>query len=435
MRSAELIYPARQFRGCPHIPGDKSISHRSLILGALAKGKTEITGLLQSEDVSSTQECLKKLGTFIHTHNGTTTVEGGILGRLAASQRKNSGSHPFFLDCGNSGTTIRLLLGSLAGFGLQAILSGDSSLNRRPMRRVADPLRKMGALIHLAQDNFPPIQLTGNQLQGIQYHLEIASAQLKSAILLAALSAEGPTSLTGKIHSRDHTEKMLPLFGGQIEVRPDSIQILGNQRLYGAQIQIPGDPSTASFWMAAASLIPGSSLVLNNISLNPTRLGFLNVLRKMGAVIQTEITHAAGEISGRIEVSGETLKGVTLSESEIPSLIDEIPLIAVLASQAQGTTEVSGAEELRVKESDRLDAIAFNLKAMGVKLELKSDGFRIEGPQKLSGAVIESFHDHRIAMAFSIAGLVAEGPTQILDSSCVNISYPGFFSTLRELTE
>jgi 3-phosphoshikimate 1-carboxyvinyltransferase len=271
-------------------------------------------------------------------------------------------------------------------------------------------------------------------LHGINYELKIASAQIKTAIILAALNAEGTTQITGEILSRDHTERMLAHFGVHIESDLKAVKISGGQKLKANKMAVPSDPSTASFWLAAAALIPKSEVIMENISLNPSRTGFAEVLKKMGAKVKTEVTVFEPEPMGTIQGIYSDLKGVHVYKEMIPSLIDEIPLVAVLATQAHGVTIVEGAEELRVKESDRLEAVAQNLRAMGAVIEVRPDGFRIEGPQKVKGAIIESFHDHRIAMAFSIAGLVAEGETVINDSECVSISYPEFFKTLRELT-
>jgi 3-phosphoshikimate 1-carboxyvinyltransferase len=427
MSKIEVVHPSRHFRGSPMIPGDKSISHRSLILGALANGKTEVTGILESEDIHSTARCLRQMGVKI-THSGDKTFVEGI--------GEQGFSSPYgILDCGNSGTTIRLLMGVLAGQNIQANLTGDASLVRRPMRRVAEPLQQMGAKITLTHGDYAPCTVYGGPLRSISYELKVASAQIKTAILLSALRAEGTTRLSGQIQSRDHTERMLSHFGVELDVGQRQILIQGRQALQAAQVHVPGDPSTAAFWMAAASLIPRASLRVENVSLNPTRLGFLRALSRMGANVQSELLKEVPEPFGRVEVTHRDLQGICVTKDEVPSLIDEIPLLAVLATQAHGTTLIEGAGELRVKESDRIEAVVSNLKCMGVEIETQNDTLRIEGPQQLRGAQIQSFHDHRIAMAFSIAGLVAEGSTEIQNADCVRISYPNFFSTLRELTQ
>lgn len=428
-----VIHPAKKFSGSPVIPGDKSISHRCLIFSALAEGQTEIHHLLESGDIRSTAECLQKLGIKIIQSKGRTVVHG--LGYQKGFM------HPdCILDCANSGTTMRLLMGVLSAQNIQVTLSGDHSLNRRPMKRVADPLKKMGAHIVLTQNQYAPLTLVGRRdLQAMDYELPVASAQIKTALILAAIFAEGTTRLTGKIESRDHTERMLPHFGVNLHITPTCIEIPGFQRIQSPSlIRVPGDFSSAAFWVAAACLIPGGELQLENVSLNPSRLGFFRILKKMGASLEIEITSEQPEPMGRINVyakKGNLLQGISIGKEEIPSLIDEIPLIAVVATQAEGVTEIEGAEELRVKESDRIESIGNNLRAMGAQIEIRPDGFRIEGVQRLQGATVESYDDHRIAMAFSIAALVANGDTRIQNVNCVEISYPNFFATLGELTQ
>lgn len=426
-----MLTRAQKLSGQPQIPGDKSISHRALLFGALAHGTTEIENLLESGDVQSTARCLRAMGVEIVRVGAKTLVMGrGTQGLLPSREP---------LDCGNSGTTIRILMGVLAGLrGMEAQLTGDASLVKRPMKRVAEPLRSMGADIELTSGDLAPVKIVGKQLTGVDYHLKIASAQIKTAIVMAALSAKGTTKISGEIQSRDHTERMLKHFGVSLQVSPSALSIEGGQELKAAPVQVPGDPSTAAFWMGAACLVPGAHIEMEGISLNPTRTGLIGVLEKMGARISSQVTFDGAEPIGRVVINGFDgacqLRGVTLDEEVIPSMIDEIPLLAVLATQAHGRTEVRGAEELRVKETDRIEAVAHNLKAMGAKIETRADGFVIEGPQKLNGALINSFHDHRIAMAFSIASLVADGETTIDGADCVGISYPGFFQTLHELT-
>jgi 3-phosphoshikimate 1-carboxyvinyltransferase len=421
------ITPAGKFKGSPVIPGDKSISHRGLIFGALAEGRTEVIDILESGDVQSTARCLQQLGVKITKSGNRTFVDGvGLKGFTAPRE---------ILDCGNSGTTIRLLMGVLAGQSFEARMTGDSSLVRRPMKRVAEPLRQMGAKFELTNEDYAPLTVKGSSLKGVTYSLKVASAQIKTAITLAGLLAEGTTTITGEIHSRDHTERLLKYFGVDMNVTADAVSISGGQKLKACTVQVPGDPSTAAFWMGAACLIPGSQLELVNIALNPTRIGFLRALERMGAKIDTQITSENPEPIGRIRMTSGPLKGIKISADEVPTLIDELPLFAVLATQAQGVTEVEGAEELRVKESDRIEATATALRAMKAEIEVRKDGYKIQGVQKLHGAVIDSFHDHRIAMAFSIAGLVAQGETEILHPECVSISYPAFFETLKELTK
>ncbi len=414
---------SKRLQGRPKVPGDKSISHRGLILGALSQGTSEIIDLLESEDVQSTARCLRTLGISIERKGSSTLIQG----------RRKWNPPSIDLDCGNSGTTLRVLMGVLAGKQLSAKLTGDASLMKRPMKRVASPISKMGARFKLQNENFPPVMVSGAPLHGIDYEMSVASAQVKTAIILAAISAEGETRLSGTINSRDHTERLLPHFGGKIETLPGQLIISGSQTLYSNQIKVPGDPSTAAFWMGAASVIPGAEIVLENIGLNPTRLGALNVLCRMGARIEYEVTSTEPEPVGNIMVRSAPLQGVEILASEVPSLIDELPLLAVIATQAHGTTTVRGAEELRVKESDRLNAIAVSIRKMGGAIELFEDGFQIVGPQKLRGAEIETDLDHRIAMAFSIAALFADGESSIHDAECVAVSYPGFYAELETL--
>jgi len=325
------------------------------------------------------------------------------------------------------------LMGLLAGQNISSTLVGDDSLSRRPMKRVSESLASMGAKVELTNGNFPPVTIHGASLSAIDYSLAIASAQIKSAIIFAALQASGTTTIRGEIHSRDHTERMLQHFGGKISVEKDRLSVSGGQVLVAKDVQVPGDPSTAAFWMAAASMLPGSRVTLENISLNPTRLGFVDVLRRMGAKIDIVPVTREPEPIGSITVTGGVLRGVHVTKDMIPSMVDEVPMLAVLATQAQGETVIEGAEELRVKESDRIEAVAMNLRAMGADVDVRPDGFRILGPQPLKGASISTFHDHRIAMAFSVAGLLAKGETEIQHSECVAISYPNFFRTLAEL--
>lgn len=427
MKSIRIL-PVTKFAGSPKIPGDKSISHRGLIFGALASGQTEIKNLLVSEDIKSTMRVLSQFGVKIKQTGPITIIEG-----LDAARWKKVNST---LDCGNSGTTMRLMMGVLAGIeNIEVELSGDASLVRRPMKRVAVPLSKMGAKIVLSNGDFAPMKIFGQPLRAFDLELKLASAQIKSAIILAAASARGETRIRGAIQSRDHTEILFRHFGGQIEIFKDQIIIAGNQKFRGAKLLVPGDPSAAAFWLAAAALVPNGRITLENVSLNPTRLGMMNVLERMGANISYKRTQDVPELIGEISLSYSPLKGVEIRSEEIPFLIDELPILAVLASQAKGQTRVRGAEELRVKETDRIQAIAHNLRLMSVQIETTNDGFVIEGPQKLKGARIESFHDHRIAMAFGIAALVADSESVIQDFECVRISYPDFFSTLSELSQ
>lgn len=421
----ETITPLDGFTARLRVPGDKSLSHRALMFAALAQGESEIRGLLRAADVHSTWSCLAALGARIHDEGELIRVQGrGLHGFQAPSQD---------LDCGNSGTTMRLLMGLLAGQNFGCRLIGDASLSRRPMRRIADPLRQMGAHLQLHESNYAPLVISPASLSGLDYTLPVASAQLKSALLLAGLFASEPVILRGEIASRDHTERLLPHFGVQLECEADLIRIVPGQTLKATPFTVPGDPSTAAFWLAAAAILPGAKVEIPGVSLNPTRLGFVRVLQRMGARIQMQSTIEGPEPVGTVSLQSGPLTATEVTPGEIPDLIDEVPLIAVLATQAQGRTLVRGAAELRIKESDRLEAVAGNLRRMGVSMELFEDGFAIEGPQPLQGAGIDPHDDHRIAMAFAIAGLAAQGPTSIQDPECVAISYPEFFQTLHAL--
>ena len=414
---------AARLRGEIRVPGDKSIAHRALLIGALANGWTRIAGVPRSADVSATIRALDACGVQIQRNEEAVIVNGGGRESLRAGSA---------IDCANSGTTMRLLMGVLAGRSGTVRLTGDASLSRRPMRRVADPLERMGARIALSGNGVAPLELTGTpSLQAIDYELPVASAQLKSALLLAGLAANGRTRLRGKLRSRDHTERMLPRFGALLHASQDEITIEGGQRLRGTFVEVPGDPSSAAVWIAAALMTEGSEILLHDVSLNPTRTGFLDVVRRMGAEIETTVRRSDPEPVGSVRVRSSSLRAVSIGADEVPAIIDELPLLAVLATRAHGRTEVRGAAELRVKESDRIDAIAAMLRAMRIELETYEDGFAIDGPQTLRGANVEPRGDHRIAMAGAIASLAAQGTTTILDAECVGVSYPQFFAALR----
>lgn len=412
------------------VPADKSTSHRALILSALADGESSISNLLRGADVLSTLNCLKALGVFVS--DGTDR----LFNRISIRGSTLKPSHEA-LDCGNSGTTLRLLMGVLAGQNFPSVLIGDSSLSRRPMNRVAVPLRQMGAQISLTQLDFPPVKIQPTStLSAIDYALPVASAQLKSALLLAGLQAEGVTLLSGKIESRDHTERLLNYFGVAIEKQNGVLSIQGGQKLRATDLTIPGDPSSAAYWIGLALLIPNTTLEFSEVLLNPFRTGFLKVLQRMGAKVETEITATRPEPVGTIRASSSSLVGTVIESHEVPSLIDELPLLAMLGSFAEGETVIRGAQELRFKESDRIEATATNLRAMGVEVVTSEDGLRIcgKGRNQVHGASVSAFDDHRIAMTFTIAGLAAGGSTEITGCECVAISYPEFFKTVREIT-
>jgi 3-phosphoshikimate 1-carboxyvinyltransferase len=411
-------------RGTIRVPGDKSIAHRALLLGAIANGWTRIAGVPRSADVSATIRALGNCGVQIQRNDDAVIVNGGGREALRAGGAT--------IDCANSGTTMRLLMGVLSSHVGTVRLTGDESLSRRPMRRIAEPLSQMGARVSMSGNGVAPLDFTGSEsLEAIVYELPVASAQLKSALLLAGLAAKGRTRLRGKLRSRDHTERMLPRFGAHLEVRDDEIAIDGGQRLRSAFVEVPGDPSSAAVWIAAALIAANSEIALQDVSLNPTRTGFLDVVRRMGADVETHVRRSEPEPIGRVRVRSSALHGISIGPDDVPAIIDELPLLAVLATQAHGRTEVRGAAELRVKESDRIDAIADVLGAMGAQIETFEDGFAIEGAQPLRGALIEPQGDHRIAMAAAVASLVARGTTTIFDAECVGVSYPSFFRTLR----
>ncbi len=416
-------------RGEITIPGDKSISHRSLMLGALAEGETIIHGLLLGEDPRSTAACFRSMGAEISELNSKEVRVKGIgLGRLQEPMD--------VLDAGNSGTTMRLMLGILASQpGRFFTVTGDSSLRSRPMSRVIKPLLSMGAEIWGRQGNsLAPLAIQGKQLKGIHYQSPIASAQVKSCVMLAGLLAEGKTTVTEPALSRDHSERMLRAFGAEVLVDPEtlSVTITGHPTLKGQTVIVPGDISSAAFWLVAGAIVPGSDLLIQNVGINPTRTGILEALGQMGADITEENRReVAGEPVSDLRVRHSQLKATTIEGDIIPRLIDEIPILAVAACFATGTTMIKDAEELRVKESDRITVMATQLNNMGAKISELPDGMEITGPVQLKGAEVDSFTDHRIAMSLAIAALLATGDTTIHRAEAASISYPNFVPTLE----
>lgn len=425
-KGSQVIQPARRVEGILRVPGDKSIAHRALILGALAQGQSLIAGLPDSEDVHATVGCLRALGVNLRREDSSMRIVGAGLGSFATPHGQ--------LDCENSGTTMRLLLGVLAGSSVSATLDGDTSLRRRPMARVVEPLQKMGARIE-SNDGRAPLSVTGTSLQGRYHALPVPSAQVKSALLLAGLSARGPTTVVEPVSSRDHTERMLRAMGTEILTRVGSVEVRpAHQPLRPIQLMIPGDVSSAAFWMAAAALRPGWSVTILDVGLNPTRTAFLEMLRSMGAeVTVSQESEAEFEPRGSATVIGRSLRSASLTAVESARAIDELPALLVVATQAHGTTTVGGAAELRLKESDRITAMSEGLRRMGANVEERPDGVVIIGPTALHGAVVGSYGDHRIAMALSIAALIAAGETTIEDADCVAVSYPDFFTQLRQV--
>ncbi|MBF0328097.1 MAG: 3-phosphoshikimate 1-carboxyvinyltransferase [Nitrospirae bacterium] len=427
MNSIEL-FKSKGLRGEITPPSDKSISHRAVMFSALADGKSRVRNFLRAEDPISTMNVFRRLGISIDDNGDELIIEGKGLTGL---------SEPFdILDCGNSGTTMRLVSGVLAGSPFFSVLTGDDSLRQRPMARVIEPLRLMGAAIAgRGGDKYSPLAISGCRLKAIKYKMPVASAQVKSCLILAGLYAEGTTEISEPFKSRDHTERMLKAMGANIDVEQLSIKVASHE-LKAMDVTVPGDFSSAAFFIAAALMLPDSEIMIRNVGMNPTRTGFLDVIMRMGAVITIENKReVSGEpVADLLCKSCDALKAVSIGAELMPSLIDEFPILCVLATQADGTTEIRGAEELRVKESDRIKAVAEELRRFGVSLEEFPDGISIKGRTDLKGCIAESYHDHRIAMSMSIAALAASGKTVINNASCVDISFPGFFDRLRGLS-
>ena len=420
---SKKLNAAGKLEGTIQFPGDKSISHRYAMLAAIAEGPSEIHFFSSSADCQSTLRCLEGLGVKIERKQNVVHIAGVGLEGLRAPTKP--------LDAGNSGSTIRMLSGILAGQTFRSVLVGDDSLSRRPMKRVADPLTLMGAQIKTADKGCPPLEIEGARLSPIRYEMPVASAQVKSAILLAGLYAEGQTEVVEKLPTRDHTEIALEQMGADIGRHARTIAVRGRARLGGKKLYVPGDISSAAFFVVAALITPNSHLMLHNVGLNPTRTALLDVLAPMGGrvkVVNLEMLN--GELLGDLSVDASELAGGEIPDALVPGLIDELPVLAVLGTQTERGLAFRNAAELRVKESDRLAAVAENLRRMGAQVEEFPDGLNVAGRQKLRGAEIDPHADHRIAMAFAIAALVAEGTTVIKDSSCVDISFPDFFETL-----
>jgi 3-phosphoshikimate 1-carboxyvinyltransferase len=421
-----VVRPAQNILGSIRLPGDKSISHRYAMLGALAEGTTRLRNFSTGADCASTLACMRSLGASITGSNGEIVIEGRA-GNLKASTTP--------LDCGNSGSTMRMLSGILAGQPFATELVGDDSLSRRPMRRIIEPLTKMGARI-TAQDGHAPLRVQGGQLQAIDYKPPVASAQVKSSVLFAGLFAKGDTSVEESVRTRDHGELALRAFGAQLNRSKDRVSIAGGQRLKAIEAVVPGDISSAAFFLCAAALFPESNLVIDSLLLNPTRAVLLDVLAALGArvhMIQVEEKH--GELVGTVTLESGALNGVKLSGAQSAALIDEIPVLAAIAPYTRDGIEVRDARELRVKESDRIAAVARNLRAMGAKVTEHEDGLSVPGGQQLHGAEVDSGHDHRIAMAFAVAALRAKGDTLIHGADAAQISFPEFFQMLEAVIE
>ncbi|WP_338776783.1 3-phosphoshikimate 1-carboxyvinyltransferase [Metabacillus sp. FJAT-52054] len=425
------LHSSTGLQGEIHIPGDKSISHRAVMFGSVAEGKTVITNFLNGADCLSTISCFKKMGVDITVDGTNVEVNGkGFEGLQEPAD---------ILDVGNSGTTTRLILGLLAGTPFHSCLIGDESIAKRPMKRVTEPLKQMGVSIDgRDHGNFTPISIRGGSLRGITFKSNVASAQVKSAILLAGLRTEGElTSVTEPHKSRDHTERMLKSFGAEVEENGLTVSIKGGQALKAAQIEVPGDISSAAFFLAAGAIVPNSKLILRRVGINPTRSGILEVLEQMGAAIKvTEVETASFEPMADLEIQTSDLKGTTISGELIPKLIDEIPIIALMATQAEGKTIIKDAEELKVKETNRIDTVVHELKKLGADIEATEDGMIINGKKPLTGGVEVSSHgDHRIGMMLSIAACLTEKTVELGQAEAINVSYPGFFNDLARVSQ
>ncbi len=431
MNTITIKKAVRPFDQAIQVPGDKSISHRAVMLASLAKGRSRISGFLPGEDNLSTIEAFRAMGITIDGPgaDGVVTVNGLGLDGL----KEPSGD----IDCGNSGTTVRLLSGILAGQDFAVTLKGDSSLSSRPMKRVTKPLEEMGArFTFLGEEGKLPYTISGGKLKGIDYKSPVASAQIKSSVLLAGLFAEGETTVTEPLKSRDHTERMLILFGVDVSVDGVSVGVRGGAELQATEVEVPGDISSAAFFMVAAALKKDSLLTIKDVGINPTRIGIIDILKKMGADVTFNDQRGASEPVADIVIKGGALKGVDISGEELLPAIDEFPIICVAAALAEGKTTISGAAELRVKESDRIKVMAHNLTSIGVKVFEREDGIIIEGsPEGLKGGEVATHGDHRIAMSFAVAGLFSDEGVTIKGAECVDVSFPGFFTLLDSVRD
>ena len=427
MSTYPLQTNVKSLQGNIVVPGDKSISHRSVMFGAVAQGITTVTGFLMGEDCLSTVACFKRLGIKIEQNEEKMIIHGtGWDGLQEPSE---------VLDVGNSGTTIRLMMGILAGRPFHSTLIGDASIGKRPMTRVSIPLSQMGAKIEGRQNGeYTPLSIRGGGIHGITYKTPVASAQVKSSILLAGLQAEGTTTVIEPEKSRDHTERMIRQFGGTVENDGLAVSVRGGQALKGTEVHVPGDISSAAFFLVAGAIVPNSTITLTNVGLNPTRTGILDVMKDMGADITIKMQDdAQHEPSGDITIKTSDLKGTIIGGEVIPRLIDEIPVIALLATQAEGTTIIKDAAELKVKETNRIDTVVNELSKLGSSIEATDDGMIIHGKQTLLGGTVSSHGDHRIGMMLAIAGLICQKEVSLEDKEAISISYPQFFADLQSL--
>ncbi len=428
-KSSQVIYPAKRILGSVDLPGDKSISHRYAMLAALAEGKSEIAHFSSSRDCQCTLNCLGALRVPWGREGDRVAIQGvGLTGLQAPRVR---------LDAENSGTTMRLLAGILSAQSFDSVMVGDESLSRRPMGRVIEPLTQMGASIRAREGNFAPLEIFGRPLRPIRYTLPIASAQVKSAILLAGLFSDGETVVEEPVRTRDHLEIALEQFAGKIQRRERAIAVEGRARLVGTKLSCPADLSSAVFFLVAGLLLPDSNLVLHRVGLNPTRTAVLDFLAQMGAEVSImTVGEENGELVGDLHVSGgHALRGGIIEGKMVSAMIDELPALAVLGTATEQGIEIRDARELRVKESDRIALLASNLRRMGASVEERPDGLKVPGKQRLHGAEIDPAGDHRIAMTFAVAGLAAEEPTTIVGSECVEVSFPGFYQSLERVAE
>jgi 3-phosphoshikimate 1-carboxyvinyltransferase len=414
--------------GSLRLPGDKSISHRYAMLGGIAEGVTRLGNYSTGRDCASTLDCLRGLGVeWRRSDDGVVEICGRGPGLQAPKAP---------LDCGNSGSTMRMLSGILAGQEFSSELTGDESLSRRPMARVVTPLTAMGARISAASGDRPPLRISGGQLRAIEYKMPVASAQVKSSVLFAGLFARGETAVEESVRTRDHGELALQAFGAEVKRTGNEARLAGGQKLRGIEATVPGDISSAAFFLCAAAMFPGSELSITGLLMNPTRARLLDILVQMGLRISvTQIEEQQGELVGTVQVRGDRLKGATIAGADTAALIDELPVLAAIAPYSSEGIDIRDARELRVKESDRIAVVANNLRAMGGNVEEREDGMRIPGGQSLRGAEVESHGDHRIAMAFSIAALRAEGETKILNAGAADVSFPGFYKSLERLIQ
>jgi 3-phosphoshikimate 1-carboxyvinyltransferase len=425
--STVVVRPVRNVSGSLRLPGDKSVSHRYAMLAAMAEGATRLENFSTGADCASTLGCVRALGVDVERNENSLVIHG-------RGPKLQPPTGP--LNCGNSGSTMRMLSGVLAGQDFGSELMGDESLSRRPMARIIEPLEMMGAKITAQNGGRPPLHVTGGKLTGIRYNMPVASAQVKSCLLFAGLFATGETAVVEPIRTRDHSELGLRAFGAELNQQGNEARIAGGQKLRAIEAVIPGDISSSAFFLCAAGLFPGSQLAIEGLLMNPTRARVLDILILMGIGISvTQLEEQHGELRGTVKVEGRELKGVTIAGADAAALIDEIPVLAAIAPYTAGGVEIRDASELRVKESDRIAAIAANLRAMGAQVEERGDGLKIPGDQTLRGAEIDSLGDHRIAMAFAVAALRAEGDTRIRGAEAAVISYPGFFDALERVVQ